>query len=71
MKTADLFIVHCVLLSPAFWRALEAFVVMQGKGRAENDRCTVLALGSERDSADIPLAFPSCALSRLHNFQSI
>ena len=70
MKTADLFIVHCVLLSPAFWRALEAFVVMQGKGKAENDRCTALALGSERDSADIPLAFPSCALSRLHNFQS-
>ena len=68
MKTADFIVVHCVLLSPAFWRALEAFVVMQGK--AENDRCTVLALGSERDSANIPLAFPSFALSRSHSFQS-
>ena len=63
MMTADLFIVHCVLLSPAFWRALEAFVVMQGERKAENDRCTVLALGSERDSADIPLAFPSCTFA--------
>lgn len=57
------FVVHSVLLHPAFWRALEAFVDRRGK--AENDRCIELALESERASADIPHCF-SVYVVRFH-----